>query len=96
MHIFTCCSDGVDRLRPAALVAILRDCGPWDCLRRAALMGKVDDGSSSGLEKTFAATHIRTYISVYMYKYIYIYIVIHIYTHICTYIYISDIYIHIS
>ena len=22
----------------------------WDCLRRAALMGKVDDGSGSGLE----------------------------------------------
>ena len=43
----------------------------WDCLRRAALMGKVDDGSSSGLECAFAATHIRTYI--------YLYVNIHIY-----------------
>ena len=69
----------------------------WDCLRRAALMGKVDDGSSSGLECAFAATHLRTYIGdiyIYIYVNIYIYAYIYVYVYICINLF-FDMYIYI-
>ena len=43
----------------------------WDCLRCAALRGKVDDGSSSGLECAFAATHyVLAYLPTYLLPYL--------------------------